>query len=305
MVPGQRLARRPGADRGVPRACTPATTGPRRWRRCCSPTPSSTTPWACSCCARAAALDLHATEATHATLHRGDRRADHAGALLPRATGHPSSRAQDVSLGGSVLPGLRRADRQARPLRPSPAAGTGTGRVVGYRLTDERTGRRRRLPAGRAGAHARRARPSSTDCACLLVDGTCWHDDELIRLGLAAKTARDMGHLAIGGPGGSLEQLSPAADRAQDLRPHQQHQPDPARGLARAAAGRATAAWKWPRTVSRWRYRHDDGDDDSARTRLRRRERGGDRRPRRAAACALAELPQRAPVPPADERGPC
>jgi pyrroloquinoline quinone biosynthesis protein B len=46
------------------------------------------------------------------------------------------------------------------------------------------------------------------DCACLLVDGTCWQDDELIRLGLADKTASDMGHLCIGGPGGSLEQLS-------------------------------------------------------------------------------------------------
>ena len=52
-------------------------------------------------------------------------------------------------------------------------------------------------------------RASSTDCACLLVDGTCWHDDELIRLGLATKTARDMGHLPIDGPDGSLELLSP------------------------------------------------------------------------------------------------
>ena len=47
------------------------------------------------------------------------------------------------------------------------------------------------------------------DCTCLLVDGTCWRDDELIRLGLAGKTAREMGHLPIGGPGGSLEQLAP------------------------------------------------------------------------------------------------
>jgi pyrroloquinoline quinone biosynthesis protein B len=46
------------------------------------------------------------------------------------------------------------------------------------------------------------------DCACLLVDGTCWRDDELIRLGLAGKTAREMGHVPIDGPGGSLEQLS-------------------------------------------------------------------------------------------------
>ena len=46
-------------------------------------------------------------------------------------------------------------------------------------------------------------------CACLLFDGTCWQDDELIRLGIAAKTSRDMGHLPIGGPDGSLEQLAP------------------------------------------------------------------------------------------------
>jgi len=45
-------------------------------------------------------------------------------------------------------------------------------------------------------------------CACLLVDGTCWWDDELIRLGLGEKTARAMGHLPIDGPAGSLEQLS-------------------------------------------------------------------------------------------------
>ncbi len=42
----------------------------------------------------------------------------------------------------------------------------------------------------------------------LLVDGTTWHDDELVRLGLAAKTAHDMGHLHIGGRGGSLEVLT-------------------------------------------------------------------------------------------------
>ena len=47
------------------------------------------------------------------------------------------------------------------------------------------------------------------DCACLLVDGTCWSDDELIRLGLAGRTAREMGHLPISGPGGSLRRLAP------------------------------------------------------------------------------------------------
>jgi pyrroloquinoline quinone biosynthesis protein B len=41
----------------------------------------------------------------------------------------------------------------------------------------------------------------------LLVDGTVWHDDEMIRLGLTKKTGADMGHLALFGPGGMIEVL--------------------------------------------------------------------------------------------------
>ena len=43
--------------------------------------------------------------------------------------------------------------------------------------------------------------------ACVLIDGTFWLDDEMIRLGLSAKRARDMGHLPQSGPGGMLEWL--------------------------------------------------------------------------------------------------
>jgi pyrroloquinoline quinone biosynthesis protein B len=46
------------------------------------------------------------------------------------------------------------------------------------------------------------------DCACLLFDGTCWKDDELVRLGIANKTSRAMGHLPMSGADGSLEQLA-------------------------------------------------------------------------------------------------
>jgi pyrroloquinoline quinone biosynthesis protein B len=47
----------------------------------------------------------------------------------------------------------------------------------------------------------------------LLVDGTCWSDDEMITLGLSKKTARMMGHLAQSSPGGMIELLDrmPAA----------------------------------------------------------------------------------------------
>ena len=41
----------------------------------------------------------------------------------------------------------------------------------------------------------------------LLFDGTFWTDDELIALGIGDRTARQMDHLPISGPDGSLEQL--------------------------------------------------------------------------------------------------
>jgi pyrroloquinoline quinone biosynthesis protein B len=42
----------------------------------------------------------------------------------------------------------------------------------------------------------------------VLVDGTFWSDDELPRLGVTDRTARDMGHVPLSGPGGSLAVLA-------------------------------------------------------------------------------------------------
>ena len=42
----------------------------------------------------------------------------------------------------------------------------------------------------------------------LLFDGTFWHDDELIVAGIGTRTARELDHVPISGPGGSLEQLA-------------------------------------------------------------------------------------------------
>jgi pyrroloquinoline quinone biosynthesis protein B len=39
------------------------------------------------------------------------------------------------------------------------------------------------------------------------VDGTFWSDDELMRTGRSQKSARDIGHLPLSGPGGLLEQF--------------------------------------------------------------------------------------------------
>jgi pyrroloquinoline quinone biosynthesis protein B len=42
---------------------------------------------------------------------------------------------------------------------------------------------------------------------CLLVDGTFWTDDEMIRLGVGRKHAREIGHLPQSGTGGMIERL--------------------------------------------------------------------------------------------------
>ena len=43
----------------------------------------------------------------------------------------------------------------------------------------------------------------------LFLDGTLWHNDEMIHQGLSQKTGASMGHLPISGPEGSLAQLDP------------------------------------------------------------------------------------------------
>ncbi|GAA3627719.1 pyrroloquinoline quinone biosynthesis protein PqqB [Kineosporia mesophila] len=68
------------------------------------------------------------------------------------------------------------------------------GRVVGYRM----------VHAGRTLVYLPGVQSLTPallsvigDCDCLLIDGTCWSDDELVRLGLGSKTSRQMGHLPV------------------------------------------------------------------------------------------------------------
>jgi pyrroloquinoline quinone biosynthesis protein B len=150
------------------------------------------------------ALQLHATSAVHETLCDGTSLLRTLERYCP-VEWRPVVPAADVSLGDGLS---YRAFDVPTTKRTRFGPGQEEGRVVGYRLTDERNGRAvAYLPAVQEFTTA--VREQLDGCTCVLVDGTCWHDDELIRLGLAGKTARDMGHLAIGGPGGSLQQLSP------------------------------------------------------------------------------------------------
>jgi len=81
------------------------------------------------------------------------------------------------------------------------------GHTVGMMLRDEESGRLCAfVPACGELTPSLLERFARADV--LLFDGTFWKDDELIALGIGDRTARDMDHLPISGPGGSLAQLA-------------------------------------------------------------------------------------------------
>ena len=59
---------------------------------------------------------------------------------------------------------------------------------------------------GQIEAHVK---PFLEEADCLLVDGTCWTNDEMATLGIANKMSLDMGHLPQSGPGGMMDVLRP------------------------------------------------------------------------------------------------
>ena len=80
------------------------------------------------------------------------------------------------------------------------------GHTVGLLLADQHTGGTAGFfPGCGALDPALRERLAALDL--LLLDGTFWTDDEMIRQGLSDHTAREMAHLPVSGPEGSLATL--------------------------------------------------------------------------------------------------
>jgi pyrroloquinoline quinone biosynthesis protein B len=88
------------------------------------------------------------------------------------------------------------------PNRDSPVAGDNLALVI----EDESNGRTAVYAPGLSAIDEAVWRAMQS-AACVLVDGTFWSDDEMIRLGISAKRARDIGHLPQSGAGGMLEWL--------------------------------------------------------------------------------------------------
>lgn len=127
----------------------------------------------------------------------------------------------DVPLGEAFeIPGIAGLRFEALPLisnappysphrdKPQP------GDNIGVTITDTRSGTKLFYAPGlgRMEDHVWAAMQAAD---CVLVDGTLWTDDEMIRLGASQKTSRDMGHMPQSGPDGMIEWLDklPATTR--------------------------------------------------------------------------------------------
>ena len=96
------------------------------------------------------------------------------------------------------------------PGKPAPYSSNRESPVPGdniaLAITDKVTGRCAVYAPG-LGRMDERLWQEMQSAACVMVDGTFWTDDEMIRLGASRKRARDIGHLPQSGAGGMLEWL--------------------------------------------------------------------------------------------------
>ena len=80
------------------------------------------------------------------------------------------------------------------------------GDNVGMRITDTRSGRTAFYAPG-LGEIEPHLKPYLEAADVVMVDGTFWTDDEMVRLGVSKKRAREIGHLPQSGAGGMMDVL--------------------------------------------------------------------------------------------------
>jgi pyrroloquinoline quinone biosynthesis protein B len=95
---------------------------------------------------------------------------------------------------------------------PRFARGAIDGHTVGLIVRDPLQGRACAFVPG-CGALTPKLLARFAAADVLLFDGTFWTDEEPVATGIGTRTARQMGHVPIAGPGGSLEELARLACR--------------------------------------------------------------------------------------------
>jgi pyrroloquinoline quinone biosynthesis protein B len=157
-------------------------------------------------------LQLWATCATLTTLDRDSR-------LLPVTRAFADVTTTELPLGSAVP--LRYLDGEESGLSveafavpagpPRFASADEPGHTVGLMVCESGGATLAYAPACGGVDDALMARLGRADL--LLFDGTFWTDDELIGLDIGERTARQMDHLPLSGPGGSLECLASLAGK--------------------------------------------------------------------------------------------
>ncbi len=122
---------------------------------------------------------------------------------LPTHNGSGFSVIGAQSLRFTAVPLISKAPPYS-PHRQDPREGDN----IGIRIEDSRAGKNLFYAPG-LGKLEPHLEPFLKNADCLLVDGTCWTDDELIRFGISKQSSRDMGHLPQSGEGGMISVLKP------------------------------------------------------------------------------------------------
>ncbi|MDP3517596.1 MAG: pyrroloquinoline quinone biosynthesis protein PqqB [Pseudohongiella sp.] len=82
------------------------------------------------------------------------------------------------------------------------------GDNIGIQLEDRRSGKKLFYAPGLAAIEPH-VLPFMQNADCLMVDGTCWSNDEMRKLGISQTLSLEMGHLPQSGAGGMIETLRP------------------------------------------------------------------------------------------------
>jgi pyrroloquinoline quinone biosynthesis protein B len=140
---------------------------------------------------------------------------EHDSRVVPVTRAFAEVRLEPLEIGGSTPLGYRDGCPSglavsAFPVPAGPprfASGDHPGHTVGLLVRDQATGGVCAFVPGCGGLdQGLLDRLGGADL--LLFDGTFWTDDELIALGIGERTAREMDHLPVSGPDGSLKRLA-------------------------------------------------------------------------------------------------
>ena len=127
--------------------------------------------------------------------------------------------------GAFTVPGVAGLSFRALPLsskaapysphRDQPVPGDNIGMLI----TDEHSGRRAFYAPG-LGDITAPVFDAMASADCVMVDGTFFTDDEMPRMGLSRKSARDIGHLPQSGAGGMIEWMARLPARTRRMLIH-------------------------------------------------------------------------------------